>query len=73
VLRRDGELLFLEHVRSDDPRRARWQDRLDRAWWGLVAGGCHCNRDTFAEIERQFAVTEVERSELPRVPPIVRR
>ena len=72
VLRQDGELLFLEHVRSEDPGRARWQDRLDRPWWGLVSGGCHCNRETLAQIERQFAITEVEHGELPRVLPIVR-
>jgi len=46
VLRPDGELLYLEHVRSPDSERlARWQDRLERPW-GWIAGGCHPNRST---------------------------
>jgi ubiquinone/menaquinone biosynthesis C-methylase UbiE len=30
VLRRNGRLLFIEHVRSADERVARWQDRMLR-------------------------------------------
>jgi ubiquinone/menaquinone biosynthesis C-methylase UbiE len=72
VLRPGGALLFLEHVRSDDPRLARWQDRLDRPWYGLVSDGCHCNRDTLAEIGRGLTVIEVEHGEMPVGLPIVR-
>ena len=45
VLRPGGELLFLEHVRSDSERLARWQDRLHRPWHAFAAG-CHANRAT---------------------------
>ena len=45
VLRPGGELLFLEHVRSDAKRLARWQDRLHRPWHAFAAG-CHANRAT---------------------------
>src|ERR687896_2586691 len=45
VLRPGGTLLFIEHIRSEDPRVARWQDRLQPVW-GFFAGGCHANRDT---------------------------
>ena len=49
VLRPGGSLLLLEHVRTDDPGTARWQDRLDPVWRHL-AQGCHPNRDTVAAV-----------------------
>ena len=45
VIRPGGQLRFYEHVRSADPRLARFQDRADRIWAALN-GGCHCNQDT---------------------------
>ena len=45
VLRPDGQLLFLEHVRSESPMLARWQDRLAGPW-RRFARGCRCNRAT---------------------------
>ena len=72
VLKPDGRLLFLEHVRAGDPKAARWQDRLERPW-GWLGRGCHPNRDTLATIEAsRFAVAEVQRDRLPKAPPIVR-
>jgi SAM-dependent methyltransferase len=61
VLVPGGRLLFFEHVRSQDARLARWQDRLERPWgWG--AGGCHPNRDTLAAIEAAgFRIDELDR------------
>jgi ubiquinone/menaquinone biosynthesis C-methylase UbiE len=65
VLEPGGRLLFFEHVRADDPRFARWQDRLERPW-GVVGGGCHPNRDTLAAIRAAgFEVQEVERFDEP--------
>jgi SAM-dependent methyltransferase len=72
VLRPGGRLLFIEHVRSDEPGRARWQDRLEGAW-GFVGAGCHPNRDTLAAIESSaLVVEEVEHGKLRKSPPIVR-
>jgi SAM-dependent methyltransferase len=45
VLRPGGQLLFLEHVRSESPTLARWQDRLAGPW-RRFARGCRCNRAT---------------------------
>jgi ubiquinone/menaquinone biosynthesis C-methylase UbiE/peroxiredoxin len=50
VLRPDGRLRMLEHVRSTVPWRARLQDLIQPAWT-RVAGGCHPNRDTEATVE----------------------
>jgi ubiquinone/menaquinone biosynthesis C-methylase UbiE len=72
VLVPGGRLLFLEHVRADDPRLARRQDRLARPW-GVVAGGCRPNRDTLASIiAAGFVVQRVERGRLPGVPSLIR-
>jgi ubiquinone/menaquinone biosynthesis C-methylase UbiE len=72
VLRPDGRLLFMEHVRADDPGIARWQDRLERPW-GWFGRGCHPNRDTLATIEASaLEIGQVEGDELPKAPPIVR-
>jgi ubiquinone/menaquinone biosynthesis C-methylase UbiE len=72
VLRPGGTILFLEHVRSDSPRTARWQDRLERPW-RFFGAGCHCNRDTLATLEGAgFAVGELVRDQIPKAPPIVR-
>jgi ubiquinone/menaquinone biosynthesis C-methylase UbiE len=72
VLRPDGRLLFLEHVRSEDAGSARWQDRLERPW-GWFGRGCHPNRDTVALINQSaFEIGELERDTMPKAPPIVR-
>lgn len=71
VLRPGGRLLFIEHVRSDDPKLARFQDRMNRLNHFLV--GCDCNRQTLAAIEEQgFTVSKVEPTVLPKAPKFVR-
>jgi ubiquinone/menaquinone biosynthesis C-methylase UbiE len=58
VLKDDGELRLLEHVRSETPWKARLQDRMTPLW-SFVTGGCHPNRDTEAAVARAgFAVVE---------------
>ena len=72
VLKPGGRLLFVEHVRAEDPGLARWQDRLERPW-RFFGDGCHCNRDTVATIEASpFSSRPSSKTELPKAPPIVR-
>jgi len=72
VLKPGGRMLFLEHVRAEDPGLARWQDRLEKPW-RFVGDGCHCNRDTVATIESSpLRLEQVERDRLPKAPPITR-
>ena len=66
MLKPGGRFLFLEHVRSEDPRLARWQDRLHGPWYAF-GHGCNCNRDTLAAIERSpLQVERAEQGELPK-------
>ena len=70
VLRPGGQLLFLEHVRSDDPGLARFQDRIN--WLNRFMVGCDCNRPTLATIEAAgFTVSRLEQTTIPKVPKFV--
>jgi ubiquinone/menaquinone biosynthesis C-methylase UbiE len=72
VLAPGGQLLFLEHVRAEDPSLAKWQDRLEKPW-RFLGDGCHCNRDTVAGISAAgFEIGDLEHSQLPKAPPLVR-
>jgi ubiquinone/menaquinone biosynthesis C-methylase UbiE len=72
VLRPGGQFLFIEHVRSDEPGLARWQDRLE-GLWRFLGDGCHCNRDTIATIEDSpLRLERADRGRLPKAPSIVR-
>lgn len=72
VLKPGGELLFIEHVRAEQPGLAAWQDRLEKPW-RFLGDGCHCNRDTVATIEASpLTLGDVERGAMPKSPPIVR-
>jgi ubiquinone/menaquinone biosynthesis C-methylase UbiE len=72
VLRPGGRLLFLEHIRADDPDAARWQDRLERPW-RFVAHGCRPNRATLATIAASgLEIEEVEHHRIPKAAAIVK-
>ena len=59
VLRPDGRLRMLEHVRSRRRWKAIFQDRVEPVWmW--VSGGCHPNRDTERAVEAAGFVIEPE-------------
>jgi SAM-dependent methyltransferase len=72
VLRPGGRLLFIEHVRSDEKKLARLQDRMMPINI-RIAHGCHCNRPTLAGIRKAgFEVTELQHDTLKHTPPFVR-
>ena len=71
LLRPGGRLLFIEHVRADDPGLARFQDRIN--WLNRLVAGCECNRQTLAAIEaEQFEVSRLEKAMTPKAPKFVR-
>jgi ubiquinone/menaquinone biosynthesis C-methylase UbiE len=71
VLRSDGRLLFLEHVRSADQRLARKQDRIRRLYRALI--DCEPNRETLTTIASSgFTVESVRQGEVPAVPAVER-
>ena len=71
VLRPGGKLLFLEHVRSDSRRLARWQDRLHRPWHAFAAG-CNANRPTVDMLrESSLRVEDVEHDRWKWMPALV--
>ena len=72
VLKPGGRLLFMEHIRSESPRWARWQDRLNRPWRAF-AEGCNCNRSTLEVLEHSpLGVGEVDRGVMPAMVPLIR-
>jgi len=71
VLRPGGRLVFLEHVRSDDERLARTQERMNGLNRFLV--GCECTRPTLDSIRTAgFVVERVDHVELPKTPKFIR-
>jgi ubiquinone/menaquinone biosynthesis C-methylase UbiE len=72
VLKPGGQLLFIEHVRSEDPGLAKWQDRLN-GLNRIVAHGCNCNRSTLDVIKQAgFTIRSLEKGQLAKAPPFVR-
>ena len=73
VLKPGGLLCIYEHVVSADPKRRRYQERIDGTWTRFT-GGCHCNRDTAAALAAAGYDLEGLRSltlkEVPRVVPV---
>ena len=65
VLRPGGRLLFIEHLRSEDPALARLQDRMN--WLNRLVVRCDCNRPTLDSVRQAgFTVTEMDHTELPK-------
>lgn len=71
VLRPDGELLFVEHVRSRSSRLARVQDALAGPW-RRFACGCRCNRSTVEHMHACGFAPDAAHATWRAMPPIVR-
>lgn len=70
VLKPNGILLFLEHGRSDDPRVATWQDRLNPVQ-NIIGCGCNLNRRIDRLIEHSgLQIVRLERFRMVKVPRI---
>lgn len=71
VIRPGGRLLFLEHVRSDNPALARFQDRMN--WLNRFVVCCDCNRPTLSTIKATgFTVSRLEQTTFPKAPKFAR-
>jgi ubiquinone/menaquinone biosynthesis C-methylase UbiE len=71
VLRPSGALIFMEHTRSDDPKLARMQDRMNRI--NNIVAHCDCNRPTLHSIRAAgFSITKLEHGTMEKAPPFVR-
>jgi SAM-dependent methyltransferase len=70
VLKPGGQLLFIEHVRSDSARLARWQDRLHGPWQ-LFGDGCNCNLPILDMVARALKVDRADRGKWDGMPRIV--
>ena len=67
VLRPGGRLIFIEHVRSDDPRVAKMQDGMNSVNRFVVC--CDCNRPPLDTVRSAgFDVADLDQTELPKSP-----
>lgn len=73
ILRPQGKLIFIEHVAAtNNPKRYRWQCRLEFLW-KHIAAGCHTTRCTEdAIVKAGFKMIELNQQSIRGVPPIVR-
>jgi ubiquinone/menaquinone biosynthesis C-methylase UbiE len=71
VLRPGGSLVFLEHVRSNDEKVAKFQDRFRRPW-SVLGCGCQANRTTELLFEPAgFTITSLDRHHLKGCGPML--
>jgi len=65
VLKRGGQLIFVEHGASPEPSIHRWQKRIE-PMWKLIGGGCHLSRSADVLIANAgFRIGELETGYVP--------
>ena len=71
VLRPGGAVAVMEHVRATEGSWTRRAQRAVAPIWPRMAGGCRCDRDTRAALERAgFDTSQVSDEVLVNVPPV---
>ena len=70
VLKRTGQLIFVEHGLAPDPSVQMWQNRINPIW-KPIAGGCNLNRkiDDLITVAG-FEITELQTTYLPGPRPL---
>jgi SAM-dependent methyltransferase len=73
ILKHDGQLLFIEHIRAESAFLASWQDRLAGPW-SRFADGCQCNRATVELMKAggQLQVDRIDEASWRGMPRIVK-
>lgn len=65
VMKKSGQLIFIEHGRSTEANVVKWQDRLN-PMWKRIGGGCNLNRQPDLMLqEHGFAFKQLEQSYIP--------
>ncbi len=73
LLRPGGQLIFLEHIISDDPATRAWQRRIEPLW-RFCAGDCKLTRDTAATIAAAgFKIEQLSEAPMTGAPAFVAR
>lgn len=71
VLRPNGSLAVLEHVKGEQGSFSHRTQRLVSPIWPRMAGGCHCDRDTRLLLEQQgFDTAGLSDEVLVNLPPV---
>lgn len=71
VLRPDGVVCVMEHVRAAEGTWLRTSQRLVRPWWSRLTGGCHADRDTRSALAAAgFDVTQLRDITITNLPPV---
>ena len=71
VLRPNGRLAILEHVRGKQGSLSYWSQRVVSPVWPRLGGGCHCDRDTRELLEQEgFDTAGLTDEVLVNLPPV---
>jgi len=71
VLRPNGKLAILEHVRGEQGSLSYWSQRVVSPVWPRLGGGCRCDRDTRELLEQEgFDTSGLTDEVLVNLPPV---